>query len=419
MTVHTAHQALLEQAAAGLALMPAADPVAFLLQQQRMALSRPIPEGDDQTELIAERNTGLQALIRHADSYRNQLTAGDGAQAQSAARAVCREIEHLLHNKRDRYAALQSGEDALLDTRVIVCADVARRVRVSPEGFRAIGPTALLVHKLRSLDTTIPYARQMAGALSLRDLAGVKAMSLRESVLLGSLFQARYRAINRCLTESEPAQVIELAAGLSPRGLHITRDLPHIVYIETDLPEIAAQKVAVVNDIVAREKSRGGFIRFEAADASKSSEIRALLNRLRDDQRTAIISEGLLIYLTLDELSGFFDVMQSALQGSDRLWIVDVVTQQNLRQMTEASPRVAEIARSVFQSTSRDVIGRNPFPDDDSAAALLERHGLKVVTTAKLTDVIAEGRVYMPVEFWRDEAIRLAGDRKIWVIRAR
>lgn len=111
---------------------------------------------------------------------------------------------------------------------------------------------------------------------------------------------ARHRLIDRCLTEAiedgRVTQVVELAAGLSPRGWRFKeRYRQRIRYIETDLPEMAATKQALLQD--------GGLDRegheVRALDAlldGGHGSLAQLGHWLDPQQGTAVISEGLLNY---------------------------------------------------------------------------------------------------------------------------
>src|SRR5258706_3280056 len=63
---------------------------------------------------------------------------------------------------------------------------------------------------------------------------------------LDEMLLARHRSLDalleRAISAGEVSQVIEVAAGLSPRGFSFTRQHPELTYIEADLPDMAAHK---------------------------------------------------------------------------------------------------------------------------------------------------------------------------------
>ncbi len=65
-----------------------------------------------------------------------------------------------------------------------------------------------------------------------------------------SMFEARYKSINRGLAKCGIANVMELACGLSPRGLEIASKGG--VYVGTDLPEMYAESSQIIEAIARR-----------------------------------------------------------------------------------------------------------------------------------------------------------------------
>lgn len=85
-----------------------------------------------------------------------------------------------------------------------------------------ISPTAKITAYWRSL-SGIPYSKEIAEAVGAKETA-------RETigdtiVMMGNIspamFEARYKSINRGLAKCGITNVMELACGLSPRGLEI------------------------------------------------------------------------------------------------------------------------------------------------------------------------------------------------------
>src|SRR6185436_10973917 len=64
---------------------------------------------------------------------------------------------------------------------------------------------------------------------------------------------ARHRAIDhlldRAIADGRVGQVIEIAAGLSPRGWRFTERHQDLTYLEADLPDMAARKRAILAEV--------------------------------------------------------------------------------------------------------------------------------------------------------------------------
>jgi len=87
------------------------------------------------------------------------------------------------------------------------------------ESYEKISPTAKLVAYLRTF-SDIPYAKEIAdeseSEKAFRELTEESAKSM---VRLAPYWEARYKGTNQVLTKHGITQILEIAAGLSPRGL--------------------------------------------------------------------------------------------------------------------------------------------------------------------------------------------------------
>lgn len=135
---------------------------------------------------------------------------------------------------------------------------------------------------------------------------------------LDGMLLARHRLIDHLLETAieagEVGQVIEVAAGLSPRGWRMTRHHPDLRYIEADLPAMAARK----REILGRAAPVGAgheVVEIDAlADAGPTS-IGAIAARLDPARGAAIITEGLLNYFPGDAVVKMWRRFATALRG--------------------------------------------------------------------------------------------------------
>jgi methyltransferase (TIGR00027 family) len=122
-------------------------------------------------------------------------------------------------------------------------------------------------------------------------------------------------------------RIINLAAGLDTRPYRLALP-PALTWIEADLPGIIAEK----NEILASEKPVCRLIR-ESVDLSDADARAAFLKRATDGaSRVLVISEGLLAYLTDDQVRALANSL--AAQPAVHFWIIDL-----------ASPAVREMMR--------------------------------------------------------------------------
>jgi len=118
---------------------------------------------------------------------------------------------------------------------------------------------------------------------------------------------ARHRAIDALLDSAlergEVSQVIEVACGLSPRGWRFARRYgDRIVYVEADLPEMAALKRRALE----RMGSLSEHHRVSEVDALRDDDLAAIAAEFDPNRGLAIITEGLLGYLPTDAVDGIW-----------------------------------------------------------------------------------------------------------------
>jgi O-methyltransferase involved in polyketide biosynthesis len=117
---------------------------------------------------------------------------------------------------------------------------------------------------------------------------------------------ARHRAIDallrRAVHEGRIGQVLELACGLSPRGWRLRRELgERIVYVEADLPGMAARKRAALARIGCLGSGHR-VVEVDALAAEGTLSVGAVAAGLDPRVGTAIVTEGLLSYLSRSQV---------------------------------------------------------------------------------------------------------------------
>ena len=130
---------------------------------------------------------------------------------------------------------------------------------------------------------------------------------------------ARHRAIDARLAagidSGEISQVIEVAAGLSPRGWRFAQRYgDRITYIEADLPAMAARKRRALE----RMNSLGAHHRLRDIDALTDEgplSLAALAAEMDADRGLAIITEGLLGYVSPEDLKALWRRFATVLSG--------------------------------------------------------------------------------------------------------
>jgi len=212
--------------------------------------------------------------------------------------------------------------------------------------------------------------RLMYGAV----LPVVRAGRLLGVGLLEDTLLARHRVIDHLLREAIEAgrvsQVVEVAAGLSPRCWRFSHDFPELRYVEADLPAMAARKRRVLDRI-------GYSHRVADLDALADDgplSLAALASTLDPAQGLAIITEGLLMYFDRPSVVGMWRRFAQALhEFSEGVYLSD------LHLLSENDHPLLSAGRRVLGWTVR---GQVHFSFDDEADA-----------TSALTDAGCAGAV--------------------------
>jgi O-methyltransferase involved in polyketide biosynthesis len=120
---------------------------------------------------------------------------------------------------------------------------------------------------------------------------------------------ARHRAIDALLEQAIErngvGQVIEVAAGLSPRGWRFTQRFPELVYVEGDLPGMVERKREALERMGSLSE-RHRVVELDALRARGATSVSGVAGGLERGSGLAIITEGLLSYLERDAVDGIW-----------------------------------------------------------------------------------------------------------------
>ena len=117
---------------------------------------------------------------------------------------------------------------------------------------------------------------------------------------LDALMLARHRGINgvlrRAIEDGRIGQVVEIAAGLSPRGWDLMRRYgERLTYLESDLPAMAATKRQLLES-AGLLSARHRVVELDVLASEGPRSLEAVMQSLDPKVGTAIITEGLMNY---------------------------------------------------------------------------------------------------------------------------
>ena len=268
--------------------------------------------------------------------------------------------------------------------------------------FRRVSVTALIPAFGRGEIPDIAWAREMARYLRAKG-ASLAGGPWNERAMLdyASFFESRFKAVNRILEEYGATQVLEVAAGLSPRGMDFAQR--GITYVEADLADSIALKTEVVTAILGEVPAN---LHLCAASVVDRSQFIDCCDRFRN-RAVAVTTEGLLRYLTFEEKTRLAANVHQLLSKHGGIW---VTTDIHLRSWArQRSP--------INRATETERLGRdldpNYFDDLEHAQSFFEGCGFRV-ESRPLLDGIRDRVISLP-EAPPELAAEL-NDRRLFVL---
>jgi len=232
--------------------------------------------------------------------------------------------------------------------------------------FRRVSVTALIPAFARGEYTTIPWSREMLAVLRERG-ATLPEGPWREYGAFASIFDARFRAVTRLVEEKAATQVLELAAGLSPRGAELA---PRgIVYVEADLAESIMLKREVLTAMLGSVPKN---LHLCAASAIDREQLLSCCVPFAAGHPVAVTAEGLLRYLTFEEKAMVAANVHEILQRYGGWWITPDIHLRHWAQRQTPTHRQAEL------KTLGRSLDANYFEDFEHARQFFERRGFAV-----------------------------------------
>ncbi len=204
-------------------------------------------------------------------------------------------------------------------------------------------------------------------------------------------FPARMMAIEaltkRHFPEDKPGMLlVDVAAGFSPRGLHMAKNYPQAQVIEIDLPEVVAEKKKRLEHAHIAIPANMSWLE---ADLGKVNLHDILEGRKAD----LITSEGLTLYLTKDENARLFQQASSSLKPGG-VYMAEVYFREKLARLRQ-NPNVNAVASFVLR-----MVGSVPgmMPSLDFVTQLMFEAGLDQIAEHPVTDMMDEIGQPKPVE---------------------
>lgn len=257
-------------------------------------------------------------------------------------------------------------------------------------GFEKISLTAKLTAYMRQF-SDIPFAKEVAQAVGAQpafdELLQTHDLTPADLLWYAPIFEVRYKSIAAQLSASGLDQILELASGLSLRGLAMTQAHPTLTYVETDLEALTAEKRALVTRLRhAHHLPERGTYQVSAANALELDQLWDATASLQRERPLVIVSEGLLQYLSPPELEAVAANIRALLAafGPGGLWLTsDFSFQDEVAPLSERQRRFRAV---VTAATDRPMYD-SAFADQAAFQAFLSRFGFTARQLRQLDQV--------------------------------
>lgn len=234
--------------------------------------------------------------------------------------------------------------------------------------------------------TNIPFAKEIADIINAKELS--ESITIKDPAQLAKLliaFEARFKSIDAVLKEYPYiTNFLELPSGFSTRGLAMTIDNPAITFVECDLPTIIQKKQKRIGRILDHENKPAIFnLHYHIASILDFEQLEHVVSQSFLGP-VAIITEGLLSYLTPKEKIVAANNVRKLLFEKGGVWVVSDLT----RLFKPDDAKAAELRKRISTATGFSPI-TGCFGSNAEAKRFFKRLGFKV-RDHRRSDVIAE-----------------------------
>jgi O-methyltransferase involved in polyketide biosynthesis len=245
-----------------------------------------------------------------------------------------------------------------------------------------ISYTALLCARSLGDNTNIPYAKEIKKELLKQGynerrftffLLNPMARFFKGLSKLFFLLESRYLALNNTLKKLKNPDILELACGITPRGLELMKEDSERIYFETDLSGMLNIKRKIVEGLNVKLSKRHFLESLNILDDRALNKIGDKYKRLNSKKNLAIINTGLWTYLTDDEQSRMADNIRLFLKkySPNGFW----VSPDFRRRVKTKNYFFYYLRKGVTRKTGRPT---NQFKDETELISFMNKHGFNV-----------------------------------------
>lgn len=207
-----------------------------------------------------------------------------------------------------------------------------------------------------------------------------------EVKIFAPFLEARYKSIETLIREAGIDQVLELASGVSLRGLAMC-SASDMTYVESDLPGINEEKKRLLEHIFSQGTAKPPRHHVVNVNALNYSELANTLPLFLTDKPLAIVTEGLLNYLSKEERATVAANVRKFLTNfSGGAWITpDFIT----RQISDDVPEMIKRFRAALTGVTERQLNEAAFENEDAIADFATESGFTMICYSQ-ADLVPE-----------------------------
>lgn len=192
---------------------------------------------------------------------------------------------------------------------------------------------------------------------------------------LAPQFEARHKLINKLIYQANSDQVLELAAGFSPRGLFMSEE-NKFNYVEVDLPGVIKEKEQITKEI-AKENNFNlpDNLHFEPGNVLDQETFERATEYFNRSKPVTIINEGLLRYLNFEEKAIVAKNIHKVLKKFGGSWITSDISLGKI--FSKEDKIVKDHTQKLSTLAGKDIAG-NRFETEEDAKKYFEGLGFSV-----------------------------------------
>jgi len=282
--------------------------------------------------------------------------------------------------------------------------------------FAKIALTSKLAAYLRLL-SDIPHATEIAELVraraALETFLRPHHLTPEDLHAYAPILEARYKSTSAMVQRLHPRQILELGAGLSPRGLNLTSD-PNVFYVETDFPEIIDEKRTLLTTLQRKHRHPPRHnLRLAAANALDRAQLQAAATHFKSSQRLLIVHESLLPYLSASETEQLARNIHELLGQYGGAWITPDFS---LKSDAELLNEPQQLFRRVFTEATDRTLYNNAFDSIEHLREYYRGLGFQVEVYNQLylaPDLVSSQRLKLPPALLDDMRPRL----RLWSLK--